>query len=146
MPRFIMLQIFVTVALVGSGCSESDLHRTRGRVTKGGEDFVPGDGEDLQIGLMPISSNGTPPMNYYFASVDQETGTFTAAGPRLEGVPAGKYRVTVELMKQKKDQFEGRFDAERSPFVVEIDDDDEEIVVDLDRESLPPPAELPNTD
>lgn len=93
---------------------------------------MPDEGENLQIGLMPITSDGKAPKNYYYASVDQDTGTFFAAGPQLQGVPAGRYRVTVELMKQKKDQFGGKYDADNSKFVVEIDDHSEEIVVDLD--------------
>lgn len=132
MARFIMSLFVLAIALAGSGCGKGGLHRTQGRVTKGGEDFVPAEGENLQIGLMQILPDGKPPKNYYYASVDQETGTFTAAGPQLQGVPAGKYLVTVELMKQKKDQFGGRFDADRSPFKVEITGDDDEIVIDLD--------------
>jgi hypothetical protein len=62
----------------------------------------------------------------------------------LQGVPAGKYRISVELMKDKKDQFAGRFDAERSPFVFDIDGDDEEIVVDLD--SAPPEVKMAESD
>jgi len=132
MPRFIMFVFAIAIVLPGSGCSKSDLHRTQGRVLKGGEEFVPDEGENLQIGLMPITADGKAPKNYYFASVDQDTGTFFAAGPQLQGVPAGKYRVTVELMKQKKDQLGGRFDADNSPFIVEIDEGSEEIIVDLD--------------
>lgn len=144
MPRFFMCVIVLAFTLVGSGCGKNDLHRTRGRVTKGGEEFVPDEGENLQIALMPITSGGKPPKNYYYASVDQDTGTFFAAGPQLQGVPAGKYRVTVELMKQKKDQFRGRFDADKSPFVVDIDGTDDEIEIDL--ESAPPEVIMPESD
>jgi hypothetical protein len=132
MPRSLMALVAFSVLLAVSGCGGSDLHRTQGRVTKGGQDFIPEEGENLQIALMEVPEGGKPPKNYYYASVDQETGTFFAAGPQLQGVPAGTYRVTVELMKKKKDQFGGRFDAENSPFVIEIDEDDEEIVIDLD--------------
>ncbi len=80
MTRFMMSVVVVAMVLAGSGCGNGGLYRTQGRVTKGGEDFVPSDGENLQIGLMPVTSDGKPPRNYYFASVDQETGTFFAAG------------------------------------------------------------------
>jgi hypothetical protein len=145
MPRFITSIIVLAIALAGSGCGRGDgLHRTKGRLTKGGEDFIPPEGEYLQISLTPITRDGKPPKNIYFASVDQDAGTFTAAGPLLQGVPAGKYRISVELMKDKKDQFAGRFDAERSPFVFDIDGDDEEIVVDLD--SAPPEVKMAESD
>lgn len=135
MPRFILPLVVLAIALAGSGCGKSGLHQTKGRVTKGGEEFIPAEGENLQIGLMQILPDGKPPKNYYYADVDQDTGTFTAAGPQLQGVPAGKYRVTVELMKKKKDQFGGRYDADRSPFEIVIDGDDDEIVIDLDTAS-----------
>ena len=136
MTRFIMSIVVLAMALAGSGCGKTNLHRTAGRVTKGGEDFIPPEGEYLQIALTPIPKDGKPPRNSYFASVDQTAGTFFAAGPQLQGVPPGKYRISVELMKQKKDQFGSRFDADRSPFVFDIDEDTEEIVIDLDSAPL----------
>jgi hypothetical protein len=123
------------VTITCSGCGGDSLCRTKGRVVKGGEGFIPGEGENLQIGLMPIMPDNELPKNYYYADVDQESGTFTAAGPQFRGVPPGKYVVTVELMKKKKDLFEGRYDVEHSPFTVEIEDEAEEIVVELDTPS-----------
>ena len=111
--------------------------RTRGRVVKGGEDFIPEEGEFLAITFVPIVEPGQFAMDYHFAEVDQDAGTFTAAGKDLKGIPEGKYRVAVELMKKKKDQFGGKYDAEKSPFVFDIDSDTDEIVIDLDK---PPPA------
>ena len=137
MTRCVLFLIVGALAFSVIGCGGENLYRTKGRVVKGGTDFIPGDGENLQIGLMPVMPDGKPPKNYYYADVDQETGTFTAAGPLLKGVPPGQYVVTVELMKKKQDQLEGRFDVDHSPFVVEIDEADEEIVVDLDTPSKP---------
>ena len=76
---------------------------------------------------------GALPTIITFAMVNQTNGTFTPAGKDLKGMPAGKYRVAVELMKKKKDQFGGRYDAEKSPFVVDVDANTKEIVVDLDK-------------
>ena len=77
--------------------------------------------------------DGKPPSDVFVAKVDQATGTFTAAGKDLTGMPAGKYRVAVELMKKKKDQFNGVFDMQNSPFTVSVDSGTKEIVVDLDK-------------
>ncbi len=49
-------------------------------------------------------------------------------------MPPGKYRVAVELMKKKKDQFGGKFDTIRSPFVFDVDGQTKEIVIDLDKQ------------
>ena len=64
--------------------------------------------------------------------MDQTAGTFQPAGKNGRGMPPGKYRVAVELMKKKKDQLRGKFDAEKSPFVFEVDAKTAEIVIDLD--------------
>jgi hypothetical protein len=77
--------------------------------------------------------DGKPPADFYYAKVDQTTGVFRPSGKNGKGMPPGKYRVAVELMKKKKDQFGGKFDAEKSPFVFEVDANLSEIVIDLDR-------------
>ncbi len=132
MLRFLTICVLAG-ALAAAGCGRGEvLYRTKGRVTKGGDNFVPPEGQYLQIVLTPIPDDGTPPQTQYFAAVDQESGTFTAAGAQLKGVPPGRYRVSVELMKSRKDEFGGRFDADRSPFIFEIDEGTEEIVIDVD--------------
>jgi len=119
-----------------SGCGGNGLLRTQGRLLKDGEEFVPGEGEYIKVTFVPLPPDKKPALNYYFAEVDQESGTFTAAGAQLQGMPPGKYRVAVELIKDRNDQFGGRFDTDRSPFVFDIDKDTEELVLELDK----PPA------
>jgi hypothetical protein len=136
--RTILISIVFAAAFAASGCGKSDgLLRTQGRLLKGGEDFVPADGEYIQITFVPIPQDGKPAMDYYYADVDQDTGTFWPAGKTRKGMPPGTYRVAVELMKQKKDLFGGKFDAAKSPFVFDVDEDTAEIVIDLDE---PPTA------
>jgi hypothetical protein len=106
--------------------------RTRGRVLQGGQPLVAKDGETLEVMFVPIPADGKPPTDFYYAEVDQTTGTFRPAGKNGKGMPPGKYRVAVELMKKKKDQFGGKFDAEKSPFVFDVDAKTPEIVIDLD--------------
>ena len=98
---------------------------------KDGEDFVPGDEENLQVMLVPISEDSSPAKNFYYAEVNQETGSFYAAGAEKKGVPPGKYRVLVELKKNKKDLLKGKFYEMDSPFVFDIDDNSEPMVVDI---------------
>jgi hypothetical protein len=117
---------------LAAGCGGDGLLRTSGRVVKAGQRFVPEEGQYLQITFVPIAPDGTPPADFYYAEVDQTTGTFRPAGKTGRGMPPGKYRVAVELMKKKKDQLDGRFDAEKSPFVFDVDGRTAEIVLDLD--------------
>lgn len=119
------------LCMLAAGCGEGRL-RTQGRLLKGGRPFVPAEGEAVQVLFVPILPDGKPPTDYYAAEVDQAAGTFRPAGKDGKGMPPGKYRVAIELMRRKKDQLGGRFDAERSPFVVDVDSGTPEIVVDLD--------------
>jgi hypothetical protein len=133
MSRVVKLVIVATLAVTAAGCGGGDgLLRTQGRVLKGGEPFIPEEGEYIQITFVPIPEKGKRAKYHYWADVDQTTGLFMPSGPDHKGMPAGTYRVAVELMKQKKDLLQGKFDEELSPFVFEIDSDTSEIVIDLD--------------
>jgi len=129
-------------ALVTAGCGDNGMLRTQGRILKGGEAFIPEEGQWLRIQFVPISEDRSkPPERIYVAEVDNETGTFRPWGPMKEGMPAGRYRVAIELMnKKKKDLFEGKYDTGSSPFIFDVDEDTEEIVIDLDRPPLYSPV------
>ncbi len=105
----------------------------QGPAAKGGQPFSPPEGEYLEITFVPIRSDGQPVPDYYYAEVDQTTGTFRPAGKDLKGMPPGKYRIAVELMKKRKDQFGGKFNTLNSPFVFDVDSQTKEIVIDLDK-------------
>jgi hypothetical protein len=130
--RVLTLAVFGLCILI-SGCGGDGLLRTKGRLLKGGQPFIPPEGEFIEITFVPIPPDGRPPADFYYAEVDQATGTFRPAGKNNKGMPPGKYRVAVELMKKKKDMFGGKFDAEKSSFVFDVDDRTEEIVIDLDK-------------
>src|SRR5689334_15707862 len=107
MPRFFAFTVLVSmVAVVGCGSGDK-LLPLQGRLMKAGEKFEAGPDELVQITFVPILSNGQPPKDHYYANVDDAKGTFTAAGKTGKGMPAGKYRVAVELMKKKKDLYKG---------------------------------------
>jgi hypothetical protein len=120
------------LGILMAGCGDG-LLRTNGRLLKGGQPFIPQEGEFIEITFVPIPPDGNPPTDFYYAEVDQATGTFRPAGKNGRGMPPGKYRVAVELMKKKKDKFGGKFDAEKSPFVFDVDGRTSEVVIDLDK-------------
>lgn len=138
MRTSIGMAILVGLALAGCSNSEGKL-LAKGRILKGGENLLPNreEGEYIAVTFVPIRPDGKPPDRFYYGAVDQDEGTFMASGPDKKGVPPGKYRVAVELMKKKKDQFNGRFDPAVSPFVFDIDAETEEILVDLDDPPAP---------
>ena len=81
-------------------------------------------------------SEGTPPVNTYIAAFNPSEGTFRAVGPDGNGIPPGKYRIAIEHSRKRKDMFNGEFDGNRSPFVVDIDANSQEIVIDLDKKQI----------
>jgi hypothetical protein len=121
------------IVLVAAGCGGSNKLVTKGKVIKDGKPVIAGEGEFLQVTLIPVSADGTPPANFFYAEVDQKTGVFHPSGPDKKGVPPGKYQFAVALKKDKKDKFEGAYDAERSTIVMDIDSKTPEIVIDLDK-------------
>jgi hypothetical protein len=130
--------LVLAVAAAAAGCADDEgLIRTECRVVKGGKAFVTPDDHYLQIQFVPIPEDGKPPNMFYAAEVDQETGVFRPAGPMKKGMPPGKYQIALELFNsKKKDVFEGKFDAEQSPYIFDIEDENEDVVIDLDD---PPP-------
>jgi len=139
MRRVLNCVLILGAAVVAAGCGKNDgLLRTRFQVVKGGENFVTPDGQHLQAEFVPIPEDGKPPNMYYWAEVNQDTGVIRPDGPQKKGMPPGKYRVALALMDEKKrDVFGGKFDTENSPYIFEVDEDTEELVVDLDD----PPAQ-----
>ena len=132
MRRALTLTV-VGLCILITGCGDGRL-RTKGQLLKGGQPFIPPEGEYIEITFVPILPDSKPAPDYYYAEVDQTTGTFRPAGKDLKGMPPGKYRVAVELMKKKKDQFGGKFDTIRSPFVFDVDSQTKEIVIELDKQ------------
>jgi hypothetical protein len=136
MQRYLIFVLSLALALAVSGCGRDEgLLRTKGRLLKGGQAFIPNEGEFIQVIFVPIRPDGKPPGDHYVADVDQTTATFVPDGKNRKGMPPGKYRVAVELM-MKKDLLGGKFDAVNSPFVFDVDSGTKEIVIDLDK----PPA------
>jgi hypothetical protein len=134
MRLFLASALLIVLSLMLTGCGNDGLLRTQGKLLKGGEPFIPDevDDEALQVTFVPILPDGKPPSSYYFAAVNQETGTFVPSGAMGKGMPPGKYRVAVELMRKKKDLLKGKFGLENSPFIFEVDANTSEIVIDLD--------------
>lgn len=133
MRRWLQAAVVFGISAAVVGCGGEQKLRTQGRLLKGGQAFVPADGELLQITFVPLLAPGKLVHDFYYADVDQTAGTFRPAGKDGKGMPPGKYRVAVELMKQRKDQFKGKFDTVNSPFMYEVTATTTEIIIDLDQ-------------
>lgn len=136
-----MTRHVIAVLLIGvfassiSGCGKAErLIRAKGQIVKNGEDFIPEDDENLQVCFIPLADDLSPPRNWYAAEVDPLTGSFYASGGEKKGMPPGKYRVMVELKKNRKDLLKGKLDSLNSPWVFDVDESTPLMVVDLEQQ------------
>jgi hypothetical protein len=110
------------------GCGQSGVS-PEGKLLKNGQPFVPGEGEFVQISFVSVTEGKEG--GSYLASFDPTDSSFTLSEDK--GIPPGKYRVSVQLMKKHKDLLQGKYGPTTSPFVVDIQTGKEEIKVDLAR-------------
>jgi hypothetical protein len=119
--------------LVVSGCGGNGRLNVKGRVLKNGAAFKTVEPDFVRVIFFPVTTDGRPPKNTYLANFDKDDGTFEAVGPDGGGVPPGKYRISVELNRKRKDMLKGAFDGDHSPFVFDVDAGTKELVLDLDK-------------
>jgi hypothetical protein len=91
------------------------------------------DDDFIRLTFIPVMPDDKPAMTAYIADVNNRDGTFKALGADLTGIPRGKYRITVAHERKRKDLFNGVYDGEKSPFVFDISNVSQEIVIDLDK-------------
>jgi hypothetical protein len=120
-------------ALVLSGCGGDGKLQLKGRVVKGGAPFTLPEEEYLRITFVPVPAAGERPANTYVAVYSNGDGSFKVVGGDGRGLPPGKYRVALEHEGKRKDMFRGALDADRSPYVFDVDRDTKEVVIDLDQ-------------
>ncbi len=123
------------ICLWAAGCGTRML-KPEGRLLKKGAPFVPGDAEAVHVTFFPDVEQ--PDHEPYPARVNREDGTFRVVGVDGRGLPPGKYRATVQIMKKRKDILNGAFDRTRSPFKIDLTSSTGEITLDLDEPSLAP--------
>jgi hypothetical protein len=135
LERWLQLMICVLV-MTACGCGGSGTYQTRGRVLKGGAALTVVEPDFVRVVLVPLPEDGRKVLDWYVAEFNGSDGTFIVKGKDGKGMPPGKYRVSLELMKGRRDAFKGAFDAERSPLVVSVQSGSDEITVDVDKVEL----------
>ena len=148
--------ILVPLALAIAGCGSSQGTWVQGKLTKGGAKYVVPADQRLNMtfySMEPFNdgSRTIPAGQAYMAVFKSEDGTFTVTGPDGQGIPPGKYRVSVtqeltrdaidkinenvqrnqKLFDRDTDMLKGQFGA-KSPIVLEIKDSTE-VTIDLDK-------------
>jgi hypothetical protein len=122
--------VVLLIAVFICGCSSDGRIQARGKLVKNGAPFKLGEAEGMRIVFVPYEASGST-FDTYVAVFDGN-GSFKVTGKDGKGLPPGKYRVTVEHLKKKEDQFKGAFSGKKTPIVREVTNSSTEIVIDLD--------------
>ncbi len=127
------LPLVLLIGLLSLGCGASSTVNARGRIIKGGQPFVTAEGEGLRIIFAPETPPAGTQYDSYAAEFHREDGTFVVKGKDGKGLPPGKYRVSLELMKNKEDRFKGQLQGPKSPLTCEVSGSGSDLVLDLDQ-------------
>jgi hypothetical protein len=120
-------------AFLLAGCGRG-LVQPKGRVLKDGAPLALKEQEYVNIFFIPVVAEGEKhPGDVYAARYNDTDGTFQATGKDGKGLPPGKYKITVEHLRKKRDLLNGAFGVDKTPFVRDIDTRTGEIVLDLAR-------------
>jgi hypothetical protein len=127
------LLLCLITGLLCLGCGNSSHINARGRVVKGGQPYVLSEGQGMRIFFVPLDTHGTSHFDSFAAEYDPDSGSFEVKGKDGRGLPAGKYRVDLQLMENKEDLLNGALLGKKSPFTVEVTGSGDNLVIDLDK-------------
>jgi hypothetical protein len=128
-----MILFLGVIFLAAVGCGPT-LHQPSGKLTWKGGAFKP----LPEKGYIMISFAEESDKNFNSRQTVNwvKDGTFKVVGATGKGIPAGKYRVSIEVYEdyskgpESKDLLNGSMKGEKGP-IVEVKDDKTEIVIDL---------------
>jgi len=121
------------IALLPLGCGKSGFIKAKGRIVKGGQPYIAPEGEGFRIFFVPANMPEGSHFDSYAAECDPDNGSFQVRGKDGEGLPAGKYRIDLQLMQNKEDLLGGGLLGKKSPFTCEVPGVEDDIVIDLDK-------------
>ena len=126
----------VLLSLFGCTAKPSDALPVRGKLTNNGEPLQV-KGREIGLGYVElhfyrINDDGSIGKDPADAAVD-ESGEFTIRGRDGQGLPPGKYKITVRQLDPAPDtdKLQGRFNLQNTPIVGQVTG--EEILIDLAR-------------
>jgi hypothetical protein len=131
MRRISTVAAILAVFLLAAGCGNDGKLRTRGRVVRGGQPVVMGEGEFVRVTFIPLLDDGKTAEDFYYAEFNPADGSFQVSGKDRTGMPPGKYRIAVEHMKNRQDLFRGKYSGPDSPVIRDVKSMADEVVIDL---------------
>jgi hypothetical protein len=123
----IVLGVVLLVFLGGCGSGHV---KVKGRLMKNGQPYIPAENEFVVMEFLAEEAKDGKE-NSFVVSFNREDGTFEVTGATGRGLPPGKYRACVQVLKKKKDILRGAFNAKNSPFLCTVVTGEEDLTFDL---------------
>ena len=132
MRRVVSFVLLLLVALT-AGCGSGRV-KARGRLLRDGQPLPADEPGVVHLVFIPLAeANPAAPEGSFVAEFHRSDATFRVTGRDGRGIPPGKYRIAVQVNRNRKDVFGGAFNAVNSPFVREVTSSGDEIVLDLEK-------------
>jgi hypothetical protein len=127
------LLILLVIGLIPIGCGDSSHIKAKGRIVKGGQPYVVPEGTGFRVFFVPLDAPEGKHFDSFAAEYNPENGSFLVQGKDGKGLPRGKYRVDLQLMKSKEDLLGGKLLGKKSPYILEVTGSSDDLVIDLDQ-------------
>jgi hypothetical protein len=124
------------ISLLALGCGSSSRMRAKGSILKGGQPYRTNPGEGLRIIFAPLDPPTGTQYDSFAAAYDPSDGSFEVMGKDGQGLPPGKYRISLQLMSKKEDLWGGQLMGKKSPFTCEVTAATDRVLIDLDQVHL----------
>jgi hypothetical protein len=128
--------VWTLVCLLALGCGDSSRISAKGSIVKGGQPYLTRSGEGLRIVFAPLDPSTGTQYDSFAAAYDPSDGSFQVLGKDGQGLPPGKYRISLQLMSKKEDLWGGQLMGKKSPFTCEVTPATDRVVIDLDQAHL----------
>jgi hypothetical protein len=127
---FMFCSIGLLLGLSVLGCGPGDPRFiAKGHMILDGKPFQTNERGAIRMFFQPLSETGT---ESFSAEYNGEEGSFKVLGKDLKGIPPGKYRVAIQLIKDGNDVFHNKLAGLKSPITCELVDAQSEVTIDLD--------------
>ena len=132
MHRWRRLLLPLLMGMLAIGCGDSSHIKAKGRLVKGGQPYLAPEGTGFRVFFVPLEAPKGNQFDSFAAEYNPETGSFLVKGKDGKGLPPGKYRVDLQLMKSKEDLLNGKLMGKKSPYIMEVTSSADDLVIDLD--------------
>jgi hypothetical protein len=126
-----LLWLIVSLILVAPGCGGPARVKVHGRLVSNGQPYQVNEGDLVRMSFVPIAAANDTKTVGYVAEFNRKDSTFQVNGADGRGMAPGQYRIALQVLRKREDLLEGAFNAARSPFLREVKNSGDEIVLDL---------------